>query len=207
MKNVKLKGVEEKIANCDLLTAALLKLSAVDTLDADAVLVEMQSFENVLDQAQTNLSKKLGNEVGVQNVSSFFKDAPASSGGANSNEANQRSTDGDKSSERTSGTKTGSKTYLASWRKLRHKNSSANLASHTTFRETPKENLNMESLPMTNATSVSSRHQKREAVPLKPEGPNANYMGALAKLCEAAQVLGKSFHFPCALLCHYDCQY
>jgi len=66
VKGVKIKSVEDKIANCDFLTAALMKLAKVDTFDADAVLVEMQSFEGVLEQVQATLTRKLGNEVGVQ---------------------------------------------------------------------------------------------------------------------------------------------
>ncbi|KKY26521.1 putative mit domain-containing protein [Diplodia seriata] len=65
VKGVKIKSVEEKISNIDLLTAALLKLGRVDTLDADATLEEMQALELVLDQVQSNLVKKLGSEVGT----------------------------------------------------------------------------------------------------------------------------------------------
>ncbi|EOD48948.1 putative mit domain-containing protein [Neofusicoccum parvum UCRNP2] len=75
VKGVKIKSVEEKISNCDLLTAALLKLGKVDTLDADAILEEMQALELVLDQVQSNLIKKLGSDVGTGGVSSMFKDA------------------------------------------------------------------------------------------------------------------------------------
>ncbi|XWW93252.1 hypothetical protein V2A60_001184 [Cordyceps javanica] len=66
VKGVKLKNVDDKIANCDLLTAALLKLARVDTCDADAVLEEMQSLEGILEQVQASLTRKLGNDVGVQ---------------------------------------------------------------------------------------------------------------------------------------------
>ncbi|KAI6782699.1 GTP-binding protein GUF1 [Emericellopsis cladophorae] len=75
VKNVKLKNVEDKIANCDLLTAALLKLARVDTCDADAMLEEMQAIENILEQVQASLVRKLGNEVGVSNASAMFKEA------------------------------------------------------------------------------------------------------------------------------------
>ncbi|KAK3092142.1 hypothetical protein LTR53_019766, partial [Teratosphaeriaceae sp. CCFEE 6253] len=44
-RGVKLKAVEDKVANCDLLTAALGRLAGVDTYDADAVMEELQSFE------------------------------------------------------------------------------------------------------------------------------------------------------------------
>ncbi|KAJ8104806.1 hypothetical protein OPT61_g10556 [Boeremia exigua] len=83
VKGVKIKNVEDKIANCDLLTAALQKMASMDTLDADVVLEEMQAFEVVLDQVQAQLAKKLGNDVGVQSVSTLFKDATsAGEGGA-----------------------------------------------------------------------------------------------------------------------------
>ncbi|GKZ51347.1 hypothetical protein AbraIFM66951_005494, partial [Aspergillus brasiliensis] len=78
VKNVKIKAVEEKVSNCDLLTAALLKLAKVDTYDADAVLEEMQSLESVLDQVQMSLSKKIGSEVGVQGAMPLFKSAQVS---------------------------------------------------------------------------------------------------------------------------------
>ena len=45
VKGVKIKNIDDKISNCDLLTAALQKLSGVDTLDADAVLEEMQALD------------------------------------------------------------------------------------------------------------------------------------------------------------------
>lgn len=77
MKGVKLKMVEEKVANCDLLTAALGRLSGVDTYDADAVMDELQSFEEVMERVQAALTKKLGSDVGVHGVAGMFKDASA----------------------------------------------------------------------------------------------------------------------------------
>lgn len=197
VKNVKLKSVEEKIANCDLLTAALLKLSSVDTLDADAVLEEMQSFETVLDQAQTNLSKKLGNEVGVNGISTLFKEASTASSppSVNTNASNPST----ESNTTSTGGKTSSKGYLSSWRKLRSKSSSSNLnTGHTASREQPKDGMTMISLPMTHGIgaqrSIGKRHETNanslNAVEI--DGPNANYAGALARLCDAAQVLGMS---------------
>ncbi len=192
VKNVKLKGLDEKIANCDLLTAALSKLNSVDTLDADAVLEEMQSFENVLDQAQANLSKKLGNEVGLHNISSLFKDAPASSTGIG--QTNQKA--GSDATSAAGINKTGSKSYLTSWRKLRSKTSSTSLStSYTNIKEVPKEGLTMHSVPMTAVISPPIRLVKRDTESMKCEGPNANYMSTLARLCDAVQVLGKSV--PC----------
>ncbi|KAI9878374.1 MAG: hypothetical protein M1830_001079 [Pleopsidium flavum] len=179
VKNVKIKGVEEKVANCDLLTAALLKLAKVDTLDADAVLEEMQSLEIVLDQVQTSLSKKLGNEVGAHGLSSLFRGVtPAEEAGSHSEALALK------------GTNMASKSYLASWRKLRSKNSGLGLTSSTllaTTKDGIKETLSMGSLPMTNLHSV--RPPKRDVSQVQCTGPNANYMGALARLLDAAQVL------------------
>ncbi|PHH77163.1 hypothetical protein CDD82_3639 [Ophiocordyceps australis] len=77
VKGVKLKSIEDKVANCDILTGALQRLSKVDTCDADAVLDEMQSLEGVLEQVQVSLSRKLGNEVGVQSSRRFHGGAYA----------------------------------------------------------------------------------------------------------------------------------
>lgn len=198
-KNVKLKSLEEKISNCDLLTAALLKLAAVDTYDADAILEEMQAFENVLDQAQMNLSKKLGNEVGVHNISSLFKDAPEftpststdgggrQGSGENSNNGNSGQTKSGSSKDKN----TGSKSYMSSWRKLRNKSSAAGLGS--TFAAS-RENggvLTMESVPMTTTSTVVRGPWKHHAyADVKIDGPNAGYMGSLMRLCDAVQILG-----------------
>ena len=182
MRNVKIKGLEEKVANCDLLTAALLKLSRVNTLDADAVLEEMQSLESVLDQVQVSLSKKLGNEVGVQVSSSLFK------GGTTAEEAGSHMDNLPSKSSNLAG-----KSYLTTWRKLRSKNSAAvpttailPLSSKDGVRET----MSMSSLPMTNLHNI--RPAKRDVSQVQCTGPNANYMGALARLFDAVQVLGMS---------------
>ncbi|MCJ1367979.1 hypothetical protein MMC16_007117 [Acarospora aff. strigata] len=179
VRNVKIKGLEEKVANCDLLTAALLKLSRVNTLDADAVLEEMQSLESVLDQVQVSLSKKLGNEVGVQVSSSLFK------GGTTAEEAGSHMDNLPSKSSNLAG-----KSYLTTWRKLRSKNSAAvpttailPLSSKDGVRET----MSMSSLPMTNLHNI--RPAKRDVSQVQCTGPNANYMGALARLFDAVQVL------------------
>lgn len=183
VKNVKLKGLEEKIANCDLLTAALLKLSKVNTLDADAVLDEMQSLETVLDQVQVTLSKKLGSEVGAQVSSSLFK------GGITAEEAGSHLDNATSKSSNLAG-----KSYLTSWRdKLRSKNSGPGPANVTIFATTKdglKETLSMSSLPMTNLNHF--RPAKRDVSQVQCTGPNAHYMGALLRLSDAAQVLGMS---------------
>ena len=184
VKNVKLKAVEEKVSNCDLLTAALLKLAQVDTFDADAVLEEMQTLESVLDQAQASLSKKLGNEVGVQGSMPLFKPSPVS---------DDALVVGESLPPRTSNGP--SKSYLTSWRKLRSKNSGIGAAaSLPSSKETGKDNLTINSLPMT--STPSSQPTKRNVTQLQFNGPHANYMGALARLCDAAQVLGKQSHSP-----------
>ena len=178
VKNVKLKNVDDKVASCDLLTAALHKLSKVDTLDADAVLEEMQSFELVLDQVQAALSKKLGGgEVGLQGSGALFRA---------SSTIDEAETLGPKS------TNTSSKSYLSSWRKLRSKNSSGlgiqpplgNLSGRDGLRET----LTMRSLPMT--ASINRRFPRRDVKQVQGVGPHAHYMVAIARLCDAVQVLG-----------------
>lgn len=230
IKNSKLKGVEEKIANMDLLTAALLKLSSVDTLDADAVLEEMSAFESVLDQAQNNLSKKLGNEVGLAGSSNFLSYAnaatmnPTSASGAGGDPAAQNNSNEHNQSGNTSstGSRTGSKSYLNWGRKLRSKNSGTALSSsYAATKEKPSEgSYTMATLPMTSslaplrrpmrsggssgrggrgsggssggAASDSGKKANVGMWGVSVEGPNANYAGALARLCEAAQILGKS---------------
>ncbi|KAH8695908.1 hypothetical protein BGW36DRAFT_178069 [Talaromyces proteolyticus] len=189
VKNVKIRGVEDKISLCDLLTAALLKLAQVDTYDADAVLEEMQSFENILDQVQSTFSKKLGNEVGVQGTLALIKSASTSDDASMVSETISRSSN------------SSSKSYLSSWRKLRSKSSGPTGSSATpipTIRETGKESLTMNTLPMT--TSPSTRIVKRNVTQLQFTGPNANYIGALARLFDAVQVLGKASTFPFSVL-------
>ncbi|KAL4869959.1 hypothetical protein BDV12DRAFT_67681 [Aspergillus spectabilis] len=177
VKNVKIKAVEEKVSNCDLLTAALLKLSKVDTYDADAVLEEMQAFEIVLDQVQMSLSKKIGSEVGVQGAMPLFKAAQASEDANTIDALPSRASNGP------------SKSYLSSWRKLRSKNSGFGASSLTTSKEASKDQLTISSLPMTSIPNT--QHPIRNISQVQFNGPNANYMSALARLCDAAQVLGK----------------
>ncbi|KAK4194214.1 hypothetical protein QBC40DRAFT_260237 [Triangularia verruculosa] len=187
VKGVKLKNVEDKIANCDLLTAALQKLARVDTCDADLVLEEMQSLESVLEQVQAALSRKLGNEVGVQGTGTMFKDASGMEAEA--------------ASMPRSGSVAG-KGSSFSWRRLRSKNSSANLpglatsyggkggsgngasASVVSHESTAKDTL-LASLPMT--THPTSRPTKRDVGNVLFTGPNAGYMSSLARLFDAAQ--------------------
>jgi hypothetical protein len=178
VKGVKIKATEEKISNCDLLTAALQKLAAVDSNDADAVFEEMSQFESILDHVQSNLSKKLGNEVGPKDVTSLFKDAhTVGAGDSHSHELPLKS-------NKENGNK-----YLTSWRKLRSKNSAVGLAAAPgASKELSKDALSMSTLPMTSLTNI--RFAKRDISQVDFEGPNAHYMAALARLFDAAQVIG-----------------
>lgn len=175
VKSIKLKNVDEKISHCDLLSAALLKLAKVDTLDADAVLREMQFLEHIMDQAQVNLSKKLGNDVGVVGASALFKGSGTTEDAASNSETITAKSTG-----------ANNRSYL-SWRKLRSKNSAGPGA--TASREGSKEGPTMDSLPMTNASDT--KFLKRDLSRVQYTGPNSNYMAALARLCDAVQVLGK----------------
>jgi hypothetical protein len=191
VKGVKLKNVEDKAANCDLLTAALQKLASVDTFDADAVLEEMQALEVVLDQVQAQLAKKLGNEVGVQSVATLFKDATTVGEGGSMSDSLGRSMHGSQD-HGPKGAVAQGKSYLSSWRKLRSKNSGVNLASMAGPKggDVPKDSLNMATVPMTSLPAV--RLVKRDMSGMAFEGPNSGYMGSLAKLFDAAQILGKA---------------
>jgi hypothetical protein len=179
VKGVKIKGVDDKVANCDFLTAALQKLGKVNTLDADAVLEEIQSLEQVLDQVQSNLIKKLGSEVGVQGIASLFRDAPTSTGDSNlsvepaSNSARAVSQ---------------GKSYLTSWRKLRSKSSAVNLAAYSAAKDPAKDTLVLSTLPMTSLPNP--RFARRDVDQLEVSGPHAAYMGSLARLFDAVQVIG-----------------
>ncbi|KAK0615118.1 hypothetical protein B0T17DRAFT_619933 [Bombardia bombarda] len=185
VKGVKLKNIEDKIANCDYLTAALQKLSLVDTCDADAVLEEMQALEGVLEQVQATLTRKLGSEVGVQSTNVMFKDAAMVE-----NESTTMPRSGSVSAKNSS----------FSWRRLRSKNSSANLPGLASSyggkggsggASTPIDgsvgNVLLPSLPMT--THPTTRPTKRDVGMVQFAGPNANYMSSLARLFDAAQCI------------------
>lgn len=190
VKGVKIKNIEDKIANCDLLTAALQKLASVDTFDADAILEEMQSLELVLDQVQTQLAKKLGNEVGVHSVAALFKDATTVGEAAASIDGISKGSHGSQDHAPPKSAVAQGKSYLTSWRKLRSKNSGVNLASMATTSgksEVPKDSLVMATLPMTSLPSI--RFAKRDISGVVFEGPNSGYMGSLARLFDSAQIL------------------
>lgn len=181
VKGVKIRNLEDKISNCDYLTAALQKLAQVDTCDADAVLEEMQALEGVLEQVQATLTKKLGNEVGVQGSGILFRDAPVGVEGDSNNSGSKTPSGSSKSSS-------------FSWRRLRSKNSGAGLtntyANKAPNVEGPKEGLTMSTLPMTTLSNI--RFAKRDVNSAQFTGPNANYMAALARLFDAAQAIGIS---------------
>jgi hypothetical protein len=179
VKGVKIKGMDDKVANCDFLTAALQKLGKVNTLDADAVLEEIQSLEQVLDQVQSNLVKKLGSEVGVQGISSLFKDAPASTGDGNQ---------GVEPASNSARAMSQGKSYLTSWRKLRSKSSAVNLPAYSASKDQAKDTLVLSTLPMTSLPNP--RFARRDIDQLEASGPHAAYMGSLARLFDAVQVLG-----------------
>ncbi|PTB43938.1 hypothetical protein M441DRAFT_77087 [Trichoderma asperellum CBS 433.97] len=175
VKGVKIKNIEDKVANCDYLTAALLKLAKVDTFDADAVLEEMQSLENVLEQVQSSLARKLGSEVGVQGSGNIFKDA-SMDGEGGSNVPRSGSVSG--------------KASAFSWRRLRPKTSGVGLGGSYSNRNASmevKEATTLATLPMT--PKPTSRPTKRDVSQAQFIGPNAMYMGSLARLFDAAQAI------------------
>jgi hypothetical protein len=146
-------------------------------------LVEMQSFEGVLEQVQATLTRKLGNEVGVQGSGGMFKDASAGADGETSNLTSKSGSVSSKSSG-------------FSWRRLRSKNSGVGLSNayaNKTSGDGSKEGLSMATLPMTSTSVAKVRFAKRDVSQIQFSGPNANYMSALAKLFDAAQTLGESY--------------
>ena len=178
--NVKLKNVEDKVSSCDLLTATLLNLAKVNTFDANAVLEEMQGLEQIMDQSQAVLSKKLGSEVGVSGATWLSK----GSGDMASN--------GDVFGGK--GSNAGTKSYLSSWRKKMSKNSGLGTGVgastiNNKSKDGDKDAPVMSSVPMTNRQH--SRSPRRDGGQVEYVGPHAHYMGALARLCDAAQFLGK----------------
>lgn len=179
VKGVKLRSLEDKTFQCDMLTAALLKLARVDSNDADAVLEEMQSFENILESVQNALTRRLGNEVGTQGIGGM---------------ADVESLPAVPRSASVSG-----KGGAFSWRRLRNKGSAVNLTNAyggksnsggSTSGYAEKEVLSdgsLASLPMT--ANPSSRQAKRDPINVKFDGPYAGYMASLARLFDAAQTV------------------
>lgn len=186
VKGVKLRALEDKISQCDLLTAALQKLARVDSNDADAVLEEMQNFENILEMVQTTLTRKLGNEVGTQGVSAIRDDK-----------------DGDAAPPVPRSASVSGKGGAFSWRRLRNKGSAANMTnayggkSNSGGSGGPAANErditsamgsgSIPSLPMT--AHPSSKPAKRDVASVNFDGPYGNYMASLARLFDAAQTV------------------
>ncbi|KAI5306825.1 hypothetical protein KEM56_006943 [Ascosphaera pollenicola] len=180
VNNVKLKAVPDKINCCNQLTAALHKLAAVDMNDADAVNSEMQTLEGLLDQLQNTLSKKLGNEVGAHGAAALFKPH----GGEEA--AGASSVHGDAYSFKSAS----SKSYFTPWRKLRSKSSGTSGAAgieSVPSKDIPRDGLMMSTLPMMD--SISLRSAKRYPAQIQYSGPNSAYMSAVARVCDAAQIL------------------
>jgi len=183
VKGVKLRALEDKSSQCDLLTAALLNLAQVDSNVADAVLEEMQSFENILEQVQIALTKKLGNEVGTQGMA-------RESGDGDAMPAVPRSA-----------SVSGKGAFI--WRRLRSKGSAVNMSSAYGTRSNsggsggpsiPEKEVmgngsgTLPSLPM--VANPSSRPAKRDVTSVSFDGPYAGYMLSLARLFDAAQTVG-----------------
>lgn len=203
VKNVKLRALEDKMAQCDLLTAALLKLARVDSNDADAVLEEMQSFENILETVQTALSRKLGNEVGSNGLAlASEKDSGEHGHAGGTPAAVPRSAS------------VSGKSSAFSWRRLRNKGSAVNLSSAYGSKSSSGNGSNsvgekeanavvvvgsgssLPSLPM--VAHPSSRPAKRDVTSVRFDGPYGGYMASLARLFDAAQTVGT--FFSCSVL-------
>ena len=172
-KGVKIKAVDDKISACDLVSAALAKLTIIQSGEPDlnAIYEEMQSLEGVLDRVQTMLSKKLGSEVGAAGATALY--------GSGSN--------GDTGGMESGKVSVG-KSYL-SWRKLRSKNSNTALASSFG----PEPGFDTPSLPMATPRTGpdSQKPPERNLKSVSFTGPNSAYIAALARVFDAAQVLGK----------------
>ena len=182
VKTTKLKSVEEKISSCDLLTATLLKLAKVDTFDVDAIFNEMKFLETIMDQVRLSLSKRLGGEVGTVGVPWLSKGGgPLDDMHSTSDTLNTKSTN------------MSTKSYLSSWKKnFKSKNSTGPgytaAAAVQQSKDGSKDTPALKSLPMTN--KANPRFPRRDLSQVQYGGPNANYMAALAKLCDAVQILG-----------------
>ncbi|KAF8422691.1 hypothetical protein EV426DRAFT_162934 [Tirmania nivea] len=172
-KGVKIKAVDDKISACDLVSAALAKLTIIQSggPDLNAIYEEMQSLEGVLDRVQAMLSKKLGNEVGAAGATALYGSGlNGDSGGVESGKASV------------------GKSYL-SWRKLRSKNSNTSLASSFA----PEPGFDTPSLPMATPRtgSDSQKPPERNLKSISFTGPNSAYIAALARVFDAAQALDR----------------
>lgn len=181
VKGVKIKNMEDKISQCDLLTAALQKLDRVNSDDADAVLDEMQGLEMVIEQVQVLLTRRLGNDVGVQTAGTMFKDA----------DGVVESQDGKPIPRNNSVSGKGA----FSWKRLRSKTSSTTISSSYERGPGRKDSSvvgatepMLATLPFTE--HPTSKPTKRDVMSVQFSGPNAHYMASLARLFDAAQAIG-----------------
>lgn len=180
VKGVKIKAIDDKVGQCDVLTAALLKLAKVDTLDADAVLEELQSFDIIIENVRQALMKKLGSDVGLTGSVVAMKNSAAG-----------------EEAEPISKTSSSVKSFASSWRKLRSKSSTTGLTPSLSGRRDTTTETTMSSLPMTSNSAVptSRSHRGQKYAPPTPTSMpqiptmNANYMSSLARLFDAVQVL------------------
>ncbi|GAM85705.1 hypothetical protein ANO11243_037130 [Dothideomycetidae sp. 11243] len=181
-RSAKLKNIEDKIAACDMLTAALAPLDKSDAFDANSVLEELQKFEEVMERVQSMLVKKLGSEVGVSHANSMFKEADKASA--------ESPPDGQMRDPKNAA--------KFSWRKLRGKGS---VSGVTGIGVVPKgssgDSTSMFTVPMTSFSGVEKKsNARRDALrDAVFEGPHKEYMASVARLCEAAQVIGKFIPF------------
>ncbi|KAK4960673.1 hypothetical protein LTR66_012949 [Elasticomyces elasticus] len=187
-RNVKLKAIEDKIAQCDVLAAALLVLGKVDTFDADAVLEELQRFENVIDDVRQALSKKLSSDVGVLSNTILI----------------EADNEGGNPLARV-GTGSSMKSFTSGWKKLRSKstNATASIAAKTRDGLSAGQDITIPTVPMTLTShpQVARTHPRHPAnlarhlpptpTSLAPHVPvlHASYVSSLARLFDAAQVL------------------
>lgn len=190
VKGVKIKNMEDKISQCDLLTAALQKLDRVNSEDADAVLEEMQSLETVLEQVQSFLTRRLGSDVGVQTAGMLFKDADGVVEGLDGKPIPRNNSVSGKGA--------------FSWKRLRSKTSSTTMSTTYERGATRKESggtgaasateTMLATLPFTD--HPTSKPSKRDVLSVQFSGPNAHYMASLARLFDAAQAIGTSAILP-----------
>lgn len=180
IKGVKLKAIDEKINACDLVTAALQRLASVKQDQVNSVFEEMQTLEGVLDRASVMLSKKLGNEVGGNGARTLYGDSSAIEGNDNM------------VTTKVGSASSGGKYF--SLRKLRTKTSSNTLGSNNSANAAHNDS-SYTSLPMAGAGADTSQQPKRDIESVSFGGPHANYIAALAKLFDAAQILDRLMVF------------
>ncbi|KAF2858839.1 hypothetical protein K470DRAFT_259438 [Piedraia hortae CBS 480.64] len=160
-RGVKLRHIEDKIANIDLLTASLSRLNPNETSDVQTIIAELSSVEEVMDRVRSALTKRLGNDVGGRTVTADNGEvAPTTSRG-----------------------KSGYG-YLSSWKKLRGKSSTKDQQSGFKERGVRMGSVPMIAIPgavVTPTTSATSSF----------EGPQKEYMGSLVRLFSKVPVLGK----------------